>query len=383
MAELQLVATEKLDVVAIFSSPEGIDKILQDIKDKVQSFTPDTSTAKGRKEIASMAYKVAQSKTLLDGLGQQLVADWKDKSKKVDLSRKTARDFLDALKEEVREPLTKWEKDEAERIEKERLQKEYDESFYAAIIENDFFNRKRDLERREADLAQQERERVEKALAEAVEKERSEKEKREAQEAKERAEREAKEKDERERKEAEERAAREARIVLEVKEKAEREAQAKLERERQAAANKLAQEKAKNIAVAAEAKRKAVEAENKRIAELNAVEEKAKKEKEDAFRREQEAEQKRLADIKAAEEKAEREKQAIIQAQLEKERLAEEKDAEDARIESLRVADLAHRENVENEAVLSLMYEGIQQKDAELFIRLIVEGKAKNVVIKY
>ncbi|EES5368095.1 cell envelope biogenesis protein TolA, partial [Escherichia coli] len=38
------------------------------------SFVPDITTAKGRKEIAYLAYKVAQTKTYLDGLGKDLVA---------------------------------------------------------------------------------------------------------------------------------------------------------------------------------------------------------------------------------------------------------------------------------------------------------------------
>ena len=42
-------------------TPSGIDKILASIREKVKDFEPDMTTEKGRKEIASMAYKVART----------------------------------------------------------------------------------------------------------------------------------------------------------------------------------------------------------------------------------------------------------------------------------------------------------------------------------
>ncbi|OCS62006.1 hypothetical protein BBZ50_02590 [Escherichia coli] len=51
------------------------------------SFVPDITTAKGRKEIASLAYKVAQTKTYLDGLGKDLVAELKEIPKLIDANR--------------------------------------------------------------------------------------------------------------------------------------------------------------------------------------------------------------------------------------------------------------------------------------------------------
>ncbi|EGT6367902.1 cell envelope biogenesis protein TolA, partial [Escherichia coli] len=53
------------------------------------SFVPDITTAKGRKEIAYLAYKVAQTKTYLDGLGKDLVAELKEIPKLIDANRKT------------------------------------------------------------------------------------------------------------------------------------------------------------------------------------------------------------------------------------------------------------------------------------------------------
>lgn len=109
-----LITVEHIDPVALFTGGK-IDAILGEIKAKATALMPDTSTANGRKEIASMANRVARSKTLLDGIGKEMVSGWKAKTKIVDAERKKLRDFCDDLKAEVRAPLTAWEEAEAER----------------------------------------------------------------------------------------------------------------------------------------------------------------------------------------------------------------------------------------------------------------------------
>ncbi|RDG44565.1 hypothetical protein DWA44_27900, partial [Klebsiella pneumoniae] len=68
--------------------------------------------------IASMAHKVARSKTYIDNAGKGLVAELKALPKQIDESRRVVRERLDALKDEVRRPLTEWEA-EQERIKAE------------------------------------------------------------------------------------------------------------------------------------------------------------------------------------------------------------------------------------------------------------------------
>jgi colicin import membrane protein len=101
---------------AIVFAPGGVDAILKKITDEVRTFTADISTANGRKAIASIAHKVARSKTALDDMGKELVAEWKTKAGAVDAERRTIRDRLDELKEQVRKPLTDWEDAEQARI---------------------------------------------------------------------------------------------------------------------------------------------------------------------------------------------------------------------------------------------------------------------------
>lgn len=113
--EKALISVEKLNPLEVFTE-KGVEPILYEITKKVKEFVPDVATAKGRKEIASLANRVARSKTLLDDLGKNLVAEWKQKAAVVDNSRKKIRDELDALKAEARAPLTKWENDELARV---------------------------------------------------------------------------------------------------------------------------------------------------------------------------------------------------------------------------------------------------------------------------
>jgi len=114
-SQTDLIVKENINVLQVFTD-KGIDPILAEITSKVRSFVPDISTIAGRKEIASLANKVARSKTMLDGMGKDLVADWKSKAKVVDSSRKKMRDTLDSLKNEARAPLTEWEDKQNQRL---------------------------------------------------------------------------------------------------------------------------------------------------------------------------------------------------------------------------------------------------------------------------
>lgn len=127
-ATSDLIKINSINAIEVFGQPEKLDEILKKIKDEALSFVPDLTTAGGRKEVASMAYKVSQSKTAIDNAGKELTAEWKKKSKAVDESRKAAREFLDNLRDQVRQPLTEWEEAEKARIEKERIEAEKKEA---------------------------------------------------------------------------------------------------------------------------------------------------------------------------------------------------------------------------------------------------------------
>ncbi len=132
--------TQNLDMIAVFTNG-GSENILKAIKEKVyEDYEPDIESLNGRKTIASKSNDIARSKTFLDNAGKQLKSEWQVKVNNVDKERKNIRDNLDALKVEVRKPLTDWEieqvekaaiKEAAERAkiaaeEKEKAKKEFE-----------------------------------------------------------------------------------------------------------------------------------------------------------------------------------------------------------------------------------------------------------------
>ena len=115
ICEILPTLSKKIDAISIYREA-GLSIILDAITREVEKFTPDVSTDSGRSEIASIAHKVARSKTFLDDLGKQLVAEDKAKIKKVDQDRKYMRDYLDDLKIKTRAPLTEYEEAEKARV---------------------------------------------------------------------------------------------------------------------------------------------------------------------------------------------------------------------------------------------------------------------------
>ncbi len=221
---------QKENALEVFTSPK-LDEYLQRISDEYLNFVGDIETVAGRKQIASKAYEVAKEKTRIDAIGKTLVEDWKKKSSLVDASRKKARDFLDELKDKVRKPVTDWEAEEEKRIQAERDLAELELAWEDAIKENEFFDKQKDIERRELAIKKAEEEKAEKERKELEEKIRLEREARIAKEAKEKAEREAIEQIE---------AAKRATIEAELKAKLDKE---RVEREAKELAEKNEREK--------------------------------------------------------------------------------------------------------------------------------------------
>lgn len=270
-----LVVIEKQNAMAVFTTKEQLDPIIEAIEKEARSLVPDVSTRKGRDAIASMAHKVARSKTYIDNAGKDLVAELKALPKQIDESRRIVRERLEALKDEVRRPLTEWEA-EQERIKAEeamnalhaealemniKFDQELADKFEAdhemALLMNDKFDRDREEQRRLAEQAQREHE-------ERIKREAAEQARRDA-EANHRAELEAAE-----RREAEEKARAEAaeRQRIETEQRAAREKQ---EAEARAECEKAAAVEAERL--------KAKQAEDARLAEQKRIaDEQAKRE---------------------------------------------------------------------------------------------------------
>lgn len=80
MSESSLIPVESVNGIELFTGAGKLDELLAKIRQETATIVPDVSTDKGRKEIASIAYKVARSKTVIDDAGKTLVGEWKTKS---------------------------------------------------------------------------------------------------------------------------------------------------------------------------------------------------------------------------------------------------------------------------------------------------------------
>lgn len=340
MQELATIPARE-SALTVYTTDKGLDPYLSHIRAEIDAFVPDVTTKKGRDAIASIAYKVAQSKTALDKLGKELVDELKEKPKLIDAERKRMRDLLDAWKDEVRKPLTDFELAEQERIASHENEIQLIVNWRTAVFESseqiegvieslsalDTGERFEEFELRatkelaatldslrsfHADFVKREQEQAELARlrAEAAEREQREREERIAREAAERAQREA-----------------------EAKAKADREAVIRRELELKLAAERAEREKLEAIA-------------------------QAEREREQAQAR------------------------AEAAAKAERDRIAAEQAAEKEEQER-REANKKHCSAINNQAAIDLQIEGITERQAKAIVVAIAKGRISNVKIHY
>ena len=115
--EIQVLEQNSNAIVEAFKVDGGAQSLFDRIAEQARSVVPDLSTDKGRKAIASMARKVASSKTAFDAHGKELKEQYTVITSKIDADRKLFRDQCDALRDEIRKPLTDWENAEKDRVE--------------------------------------------------------------------------------------------------------------------------------------------------------------------------------------------------------------------------------------------------------------------------
>lgn len=337
----------------VYSTAGGLDPLIEQIREKVAGTVYDMTTAKGRAECASDAFKVAKSKTAIEKLGKALSAEYKEIPKKIDAERRRAFDALEALQAQVRQPLTEWEQAEEARIAKHkdgiewfRLRAEENQGLNSFELKANIDLAKSryvdgSWEEFEAEAHRAKAKAIEVLTASLAAREKYEAE--QAELTRLRAEAEARRiQDEKDR------------IAREAAEAATKAAEAKAQAEREAAAQREAQAKA----AAEQAERDRLEAiERQKQAEAR-------------------AEAERLAAEQRAKDAAEAARLAEIQRQAD----------EAARIEAeqkAREADRAHKANINNAAVAALVAGGLTQEAAKLAITLIAQGKVPAVRIHY
>lgn len=340
--------------IAVLTDEKKFSEFYQRIKAEVSGHVPDTTTAKGRGEIKSLAYKVTRTKTAIDDAGKKLNEDARKQIGVVDASRRRIRDELDALADEVRKPLTAWEDAEKERESRVSATLARMAELVRVTIEdgsNVIADRIGAVEAIQIDAATfleltitVEAERanalasLNASLARAKQHEADQ-----VELARLRQEREAREAEEAERHAREEAEAKAKKDAEEAKQRAEREAAARKERE-----ERIAEE-----ARQAEA-RKAQEAIDR-----------AEREKAEAIAR---AEAEARA-IREAAERVERERQAAIDAEK-KEQVR-------------RDADRTHRSKVMGEAKAAIMTCGADEETAKKIVLAIIAGEIPSVTLRF
>lgn len=330
-----LVTIDPSNALTIFTTPNAVDPLLDRIRREIDQFVPDISTATGRKAVASMAYRVARSKTHLDDAGKKLADQQKEIPRKIDATRKRIRDTLDAWRDEVRKPLDDWEANEAARVNghKSRL---------AMLRMRETENRDLDVSELRATITEVEGVKIDDGWEEFVS---------EAALAKDRA-------------------LVSLRAALVVAKKREAEA-AELARLRTEAAAR--EQKDREERIAREATERA-----QREAEARAAA--AAKAAEDAARRERETSERRELELKLAAEQAER---RAAEAEAKAKRDAEAKAAAEALETARREADKAHRGRIIRAAIDAFVEAGLGEESAILVVELIATKKVPNVSLNY
>ena len=364
----ELVAVPPTETaLAVFTAKEGLEPWLLQVRAEIDKFNltlPELKTNKGREMYASMAYKIAKSKTALDAVGKKLSTEQKEVPKLIDAERKRVWDKLELWQKEVRKPLDDWQDAEDARVDK--LQNGID-WFNLRATEN------ADLDSTELKASIAEVERIvvgekweefeaeaHRAKAKAIESLNAALVKREAYEAEQaelvrlRAE-----------SEAQAQRDREAQIAREAEERAKAEAERAAQAERESVARR---------------EQEATAAADKRELELKLQAEQAERQaaqaKADQLAAEQKAEQDRVAAVQ-------RQAAAVEQARLDE--LARQQAAADEiiRKQQIREADTKHKGKIMRAAKESIMELNVSEELAKAIVLKIARGEVPAITINF
>ena len=379
--------------------------ILGKLAAKVAAHKPDVSTTKGRDEMRSLAAEIARAKMDLIRLGKGLTEADRARIKAVNGECSILEERMDALKDQVRAPLTEYENREKARVagHEAALDRLHEAPGFYTHEGNasadyrlrltwleaqptrdweEFANRASDVLAQEIRLARSALENAEKREAEAAELTRL------REEAVERARQDA----------IRLQAERERQIAADAAAKAKRDAEAAAERERLETMRVAADERARVEREAQEAAAKA-QAEQQRVErERLAAEERAaaaersriaaeKQAKADAEAATQRAEAARVA----AAEQARRDQVAAVEAERRRAELAavDEKRRQEAEVaakraeDERRAADKAHRKAINAAALAALLPLGLSEELGQAVIVAIAKGQVPAVSITY
>lgn len=340
--ELIVIDQQNPLVLLSFQKEEGLDSMIEEIRERVKQEPFDISTKKGQTAMRSFArFGIGGSKTMLVNMSDKLRADGKARDNVIRLETDRMKEEVDKIRDAFLAPLVEFENIEKERTGKHeaRLQRireasvfEFEPDIEQMEIRLEMLEKYEPLDfeeftvRKNGELAHSQKVlndkitllKEQKAKDEELEQLRKEKEEREKQE-------------------------REDKLKKEAADKATKEAEEKADADKKAAQEKADAEKKKIQDEKDEADRKAVQAEeDKKAAEKRADEAAA-------------AERKKIAD------------------EQEQERIASEN----------READKKHRATINNAALDEITLLGVNNATAKIIVEAIAKGEIPHVSICY
>ena len=360
----------------------GLSRFIDAVKEEVCSEVPDLTTRKGRERIASLSGKVSSRKAQVEKPGRDYLRHIKALPKVVEDELREFVTTMNALRDEVRKPLTDWEKAEDARVDahNDGIQRIKDLAVFAEVpTAAHVANVIADLEIVAIDDSWQEflpeaAQAKDQVLARlrALLADRIKHEAELAEIAKFNAEKAIREQQERD-----------AAIAKAAAEQAQRDAEAKAEAERNAAAAReqaLKDQAAAQQRAAEQAARDAeAAAENQRL--------QLRLQAEQAQRQAAETEANRLAAIQQAEQDRiaaeQRQAEAVERARLAEIARANAAADEIIRQQNAREADLEHKKSINRAALEAFMAGGMPEDCAKQAVTLIAQRKIPAVAISY
>lgn len=112
--DYSVLVVEKKDLQAFFLDPAKLDTLYGHVEKMARALVADPLTKEGASQIKSCARQIASVKKRIDDIGKDVVADLKKLPGQIDANRKSLRERLEALQDDIRRPVTEIENREDE-----------------------------------------------------------------------------------------------------------------------------------------------------------------------------------------------------------------------------------------------------------------------------
>jgi colicin import membrane protein len=189
MKQITNIEEVNLDNAPSIYTEKGLKPFIRLVRDELSTHVPDLSTDKGRKEVASLAFKVSKSKSAIEKVGREYLKKLKEQPKIVEAELRDFIKEMDKLRDETRKPLTEWEEEQAKikaeeeaRISAEKLAAQIEIDHEIALLLDEKYTQEKERVKAEQVQKQQEYEaklkaeaaaQAEKEKAEAIEREKA------------------------------------------------------------------------------------------------------------------------------------------------------------------------------------------------------------------